>query len=215
MAPQLADDPSEVAALDEFHRVAGDPVLRPDGEDGHDVRVPQAGRGLGLDVESVQEPRIERGRVAQDLEGHPPAQGHLDGLVDDAHPAPPQLAHHPEVAEVAEVGIGRRPPGPVGHHADGRQELAELVAVAVVEVDVVAAPQPLGEGGDPLGQSGVFAGRGLFDRAVEGIVHRLTRSPSPAKRERMRCKARRCRILAAPSPMSRIAAISLKLSSSR
>ena len=52
-----------------------------------------------------------------------------------------------------------------------------------------------------------FRGR----RLVHGVVAR----PSFSMSERMRRNARRCRILAAPSPMSRIAAISGKLSSSR
>jgi hypothetical protein len=42
---------------------------------------------LGLVLEALQLPGVEGGGERQDLEGHPPAQGDLFGLVDDAHAA--------------------------------------------------------------------------------------------------------------------------------
>ena len=107
--------------------------------------------------------------------------------------------------------------GPTGHHADRGQEVAQFFTVAVVELDGFAPPEPLGERGGPLGECGIFARRDVVagpwiavDRSWAHLV-----VPSLSMRERMRRNARRCRILAAPSPMSRIAAISGKLSSSR
>src|SRR5262245_42844091 len=43
--------------------------------DGDDVAVAQPGRRLGLVVEALQPPRVERGRERQHLQGHPPPQG--------------------------------------------------------------------------------------------------------------------------------------------
>ena len=70
-----------------------------DGVHRDDVRVMELRRGLGLLPESLQMLGVERGRKRQDLQGHAASQRQLDGLVDDAHAAPADLAHDLEVAQ--------------------------------------------------------------------------------------------------------------------
>ena len=48
-----ADQVGEVLALDQLHRVVMNAALAADGVDGHDVRVVQLGRGLGLILKSL------------------------------------------------------------------------------------------------------------------------------------------------------------------
>ena len=113
VAPQLADHPRQVAAVDEPHRVIGHPLGRSGGEDRHDVRMVQAGGRLRLEVEPLEMPRVERRGVGQHLEGDPPAQRDLDRLVDDAHAAPAHLAEQAEVIQAAKLG-DQRSPRPAG-----------------------------------------------------------------------------------------------------
>ena len=97
----------QAAALDELHGVEGHAPLAADRVDRHDVRVVQAGGGLGLELEPLQLPGVERRGERQDLQRHPAAQRELLGLVDDAHAAPADLAEDPEVAQEPSPRPGR------------------------------------------------------------------------------------------------------------
>ena len=82
------------AALDPLHGVVAEAADLADVEDRHDVRVVQPGGGAGF----VQEPpagrRVGRGVDAQHLERHRAVETHVHGLVDRAHSAAAELAHH-------------------------------------------------------------------------------------------------------------------------
>ena len=82
----------EAAAVDELQREEGQAVVLADLVDLHDVRVLQAGDGLGLGPEAGQ--LLGAGVVAgQDhLQGDDAVERELPGLVDDAHAAAAQLA---------------------------------------------------------------------------------------------------------------------------
>ena len=104
LAAKLPDHRVQRLAVDELHGVEVDAALAADGIDGHDVGVMEPGGGLGLLAEALQMLGVEGGRKRQHLQGHPPGQRQLDGLVDDAHAAPANLADDAEVAQ----GIGRQ-----------------------------------------------------------------------------------------------------------
>ena len=159
---QVADDPGQVAAVDESHRVIGHASGRSRGKDGHDVRMVQAGGGLRLDLEPLEMPRVERRGAGQDLQGDPPAQRDLHRLVDDAHAAPAHLADQPEVTQVAKLGedcstgrgrsaiiliVGRRSRSVCG------------VSGVVLQANILAPPQPLADLGDELREFGVVRSR--------------------------------------------------------
>jgi hypothetical protein len=107
--------------------------------DRHNVRVVQAGRRLRLVLEALQPPRVEHPGERQHLERHPPPEGDLLGLVDDAHAAPAHLAHDAEVAQEAASRhthaavvvrhlAGRRA-RQLGHRLQGRHQPAQLLGV--------------------------------------------------------------------------------------
>ena len=96
--PEGGDDLGQAGTLDECHRVERHVAVRSDGMDRNDVRVIQAGDRLRLHLEPPGRLGVEgRGR-RQDLEGNAAAQGDLLRLIDDAHPAPTDLAADDEVA---------------------------------------------------------------------------------------------------------------------
>ena len=98
--PQLADHLGQALALDELHGVVVHAPLAADGVDRHDVGVVQAGGGLGLELEPLELPGVERRGEGQDLQRHAAAERDLLGLVDDAHAAAADLAEDPEVAQL-------------------------------------------------------------------------------------------------------------------
>ena len=65
---QLADQGGQGLALDELHRVVMHAPLAADREDRHDVGVVQLRRGLGLDLEPLQLPGVERRGERQHLQ---------------------------------------------------------------------------------------------------------------------------------------------------
>ena len=98
-ASQVVDDGCERPPLDELHGVVMHAAVAADGEDRHEVRVVEVRRRLGLDLEPLDPPRVDRGGEREDLQRDPAAERDLLGLVDDPHPAPAQLADDPEVAQ--------------------------------------------------------------------------------------------------------------------
>ena len=82
----------QAAAVDELERQEVLTAGLADLVDLNDVRVLQPGDSLGLDAEAGE--LLGAGvRTGQDhLQGHEPIQGHLFGLVDDAHAAPAEQA---------------------------------------------------------------------------------------------------------------------------
>ena len=95
----------QAAALDELHGVEGHAPLAADGVDRDDVRVVQAGGGLGLELEPLQLPRVHRRGNRQDLQRHAAAERDLLGLVDDPHAAPADLADDAEIAQHARADL--------------------------------------------------------------------------------------------------------------
>src|SRR5947207_1039401 len=61
--------------------------------------------GLGLGLEPLQLPRVQRGGERQHLERDAAVQRDLLGLVDDAHAAAAELAEDAEVAEPAMISL--------------------------------------------------------------------------------------------------------------
>ena len=149
--PQLADHLGQGLALDELHGVVVHAALAADGVDRHDVGVVQAGRGLGLELEPLQLPGVQRRGERQHLQRHPAAERDLLGLVDDAHAAAADLAERcgsrparpargPAVGPAA--AAGRVPDGraaQVGQHRERRQQPAELLGL--LRVLAGAAPR--------------------------------------------------------------------------
>src|SRR5262245_25714623 len=82
----------EVFTLDERHHEIDDPVALIDAVDRDDVRMAQ----LGSRFRFAQEPRPDFGTESQfrrqNLDGDQPLQPPIAGLVNGAHPAPPDLA---------------------------------------------------------------------------------------------------------------------------
>jgi hypothetical protein len=116
-------------------------ALAADGVDGHDVRVVQQRRGLGLGLEPLELARVEPAGQGQDLQGDPTVQRELFGLVDDPHAAAPDFAQDPEIAQDAQLGAGDRVrqrqvgsildsrAAQVGHHLQGGEQLAQSLGM--------------------------------------------------------------------------------------
>ena len=100
-APEVIEQLAERLAADELHREVVDAALLADGEDGHDVRMVDLGRGLGFVLEAGDVLFVDGGGSGQDLEGDAAAEGDLLRLVDDAHAAAADFADEAEVAELA------------------------------------------------------------------------------------------------------------------
>ena len=92
-------------ALDELHGVVADVSLTPDLEHRHDVGMVQPSRSACFTAESLEDLAIVRDVSRQHLECDPAAQGHLIGLVNDAHSA---VADLPDDAVVADLRVGQR-----------------------------------------------------------------------------------------------------------
>ena len=156
--PQLGDHLGQGSPVDELHGVVVHAPLAADGVDRHDVRVVQAGGGLGLDLEPLQLPRVHRRGERQDLQRHAAAERELLGLVDDPHAAPADLAEDPEVAQDPRQGRLGRPAGdsqiadvggPQGHQ--GREDLADqwgqpgVAAGVLLDVGLLPPIEAFGE----------------------------------------------------------------------
>ena len=90
-----------------------DAPLAADRVDRDDPLVLHMGRGEGLGLEPTEAAGVDGRGEREDLQRDPTPQRDLLGLVDDPHPAPPDLAEEPEVAQLAEArgGLLRRPAG--------------------------------------------------------------------------------------------------------
>ncbi len=74
-------------------------IVSADAENRHDVGVVQPRRGTRLALESLHLLRGGESRIGQDLQGYPPAQRLLLGLVDHAHAAAADLAEDAVIAQ--------------------------------------------------------------------------------------------------------------------
>ena len=92
LTPQILDDRGERLAFHILHRIVVHAAVAAHIVDGHDVLMLETGRRLRLVLEALQLPLVERGGERQDFERHPPVQGDLFRLVDDAHAAAADLA---------------------------------------------------------------------------------------------------------------------------
>ena len=68
----------------------------------HDVAVMELRRGMNFIVKSLQMLGVECRGEGQHLQGHAPAQGKLQGLVNNPHATPADFVHNLKVAE----GVG-------------------------------------------------------------------------------------------------------------
>ena len=131
-----ADETVEAFALDELHGVIEQAAVLADAEDRHDIGVVQPAGGADLAVEPRDGCR-SGGQRRQHLESDAAAQGQLDRLVDDPHPAAAHLADDLEAR-------------------DGRQGgRAESVAASRPVARVSPSSSLLGQSGGPkAGPSG-------------------------------------------------------------
>ena len=160
---QLGDHRGQGLAVDELHGVVVHAALAADGVDRDDVRVVQAGGGLGLDLEPLELPGVERRGERQDLQRHAAAERDLLGLVDDPHAAAADLAEDAEVAQDAQLVEGSGAPGrPGGRPVRWRSPSSAIISSAgssrrsslgvlgvagqvPVQVHRVAGLEPVGE----------------------------------------------------------------------
>ncbi len=89
----------EALTPDVLHRVVMRPLVLAHEEDRDDVGVVQERGGLRLALEPDQLHAIHPPVGRQHLQGHPPAEALLHGLVDDPHAATAELADDPIVAQ--------------------------------------------------------------------------------------------------------------------
>ena len=195
------------------------------------VRVVQAGGGLGLDAEPLDLPGVHRGGHRQQLQRHAAAERDLLGLVDDAHAAAAEFPQEPEIAQdpgrsprlqarpgrqmavagdrrLAEVheGLQRR------YHAPDRLGVLRVLPDHRLQVHLIARLEALDEVVDELLQGGVQLTVGRPEVVAAGDCRSSSRSSS---RSRNRATARISRDLTAPSPRPRTTAVSAVESPSR
>ena len=134
------------AAADVLHRVIRQAVLLADGEDGDDVRVVELRDGHRLALEPLPAPGVEQPLARDDLQRDLPGQRFLERLVDDPHPAAPQLADDPVLAQALQgrlvqaraVVLGRTElPLQSFHHGDRGKELADLASVIGISPGII------------------------------------------------------------------------------
>ncbi len=230
---KLADDVGEAPAVDQAHDVVRDVPLVAHGVHRDDVLVVEAGGRLHLDLESPLPAGVEGGCGREDLHRDPaPAQRELAGLVDDPHAAAADLPDELEVAEHVRLMAVRRGDRPRpehrrsrvrdhrGHELHRRQQPPQaggppgMVPGQLVEVNVLACLNSVGDRGDPFDHLGVLARAvgELSPRRFAGDHHGVEPSSSNF---RIRSMARKWRTLAAFSVIWRAAATSAKGRSSR
>ena len=93
------DEGVERLALHQFHRQEQPALVLFDRVNRDDVGMIQRGDGSRFAGEALAAIRIGGDGVGQDLEGHPPAEFQVLGLVHLAHPARPKRTHDPVVRE--------------------------------------------------------------------------------------------------------------------
>jgi hypothetical protein len=133
-----------------------DALLAADGEDRHDVRVVQVGRGLGLVLEALQAPVVQSRRERQHFQRHLPLEGDLLRFVNDAHAAAAHFAQDAIIAELAEGARARR-----------RTRAARVARFALL-AEAVQHDQGGHQLGDLLRQVGVAGGQGGHVRLAAG-----------------------------------------------
>ena len=89
----------ERRTVDELHRDEVVPVRLAERVDLDDVRMREPGRGRGLAPKALDRLRVAAADPGQDLERHAAVQRELARLVDDAHPAAPDLPDDLEVPD--------------------------------------------------------------------------------------------------------------------
>src|SRR5262249_24907728 len=154
-----------------------------DAEDGDDVGVVQARRGLRLAVKALQVRRAGQARLGQDLEGDVPAERLLHRLVDDAHAAPADLPQDAVVAQLpghgGRVARGRRGRTAYGaeflEHDQGREQLLDLFRPFQVPLRELGEAVPVARAEalqDLLGE--LFQGVALGRLAGHGVASSWT-----------------------------------------
>ena len=107
----MPDGQIERLALDELHRVVMHAPIAAAGKDGHDVRVVQLRRRLGLVIEAGHLLAVQDRGKGQHFQRHAAVQRYLPGFVDDAHAAAADLAQDRVIAQLP------LPPSPVSGRA--------------------------------------------------------------------------------------------------
>ena len=87
-------------AVHEFHRNERLTVVFADFVDGADIWMVQGGGRLGLAVEAAQRLRVWSETVREELQGNEAVELGVLSLVDDAHPATPELFNNAVVRDV-------------------------------------------------------------------------------------------------------------------
>ena len=174
--PQVVQDQVQPVTLDVLHHVEVNAVMLADAVDRYDPGVVQAHRGAGLQLESFHEDGIDPAMQREDFQGDAPAEGFLDGLVDDAHAAVADFAEDSVLAELfgvfaaGAVGVSVQRGGVVGgagfeafHELHGREELEDLLGQLRVFAGVVG-----GCDGLALAPPVDELGRQQFERVATG-----------------------------------------------
>ena len=99
MVTQLVTELVQAQAVDKLHHVVMLPALVADSEYGHDVRVMEAARRLGLAIEPFHLFLVVQDADRQHLERDPAAQYLLLGFVHHPHSTPADLANDPEAGD--------------------------------------------------------------------------------------------------------------------
>ena len=128
-------------------------VVTADAEDRDDVGVVQPRRGAGLSLKTQDLIGVGQRRVRQDLEGNPPAQRLLLGLVDDAHAAAADFAEDAVVAQTlqprccvnghAAGGVVWTVGAEVFHADQHGEDVADLVGDLGVAAAILLERRPL------------------------------------------------------------------------
>ena len=164
---QVPDHPVEPAPLDPLHRVVAESAHLADVEDRDDVRVVQPGGGPRLVEEPPPAVRIGGGVRPQHLQGDGAVEADVDGLVDDAHPPPAQLADDPVAGDPAARLQPRPRPVPVrrAHESPDQGQALERGEQVVAEVGVTRRER-LGLGGAARLRQGEVG----LDRLADALV---------------------------------------------
>ena len=145
---QLGDELGQAAALDELHGVVGHAPLAADGVDRDDVGVVQAGGGLGLELEPLELPGVQRRGQRQDLRAprggrarsarprrRPPCRPGRPRGGSGSRPArrPQPRVSGPEAGDAAASRAADSLQ--LGHHLQGGDQLPERLGVLGVAAD--------------------------------------------------------------------------------
>ena len=166
------EHPAQRAALEQLEDHERDAVVLAPVVDGHDVRVVQRRRELGLGAEPAQEARVVRKARVEDLDRDASAQPDVVRGIDAAARACTDRAEQA-------VAAGKNPADEVGHRAAGHR-------IHGIGPDAVSTGHPMRTGGR---RGGTVAARDCPEHALRPSPQGH-RAPRPVRDRRRRAHAR-------------------------